>query len=252
LAACGVGESARYFARTSRRTQPGSQRWAGRRQAAAADRYRQGDCEYGNEFLASKVGDQRNQFPPEQAQSVVAEIFRGPACGRDSRIFVPLCGKSLDVDWLLSNGHRVAGAELSELAVAQLFANLELEPSVEDIGGLRRYTAGNLEVFVGNIFDLSRELLGPVDATYDRAALVALPAAVRARYAAQLRAITNDAPQLLICFEYDQSVLAGPPFSVTGDEVNRCYGGGYAGVDVPGGLKGKCAASEVVWLLQHT
>ncbi len=27
--------------------------------------------------------------------------------------------------------------------------------------------------------------------------------------------------------QYDQSVLAGPPFSVTGDEVNRCYGGGY-------------------------
>ena len=51
-------------------------------------------------------------------------------------------------------------------------------------------------------------------------------------------------------------MLAGPPFSVTGGEVNRCYGGDYrltrlAVVDVPGGLKGKCAASEVVWLLQN-
>lgn len=207
-------------------------------------------------FWHQKWATNEINFHQSKPNPLLLKYFEALHCGRDSRIFVPLCGKSLDVDWLLSNGHRVAGAELSELAVAQLFANLELKPSVEDIGGLRRYTAGNLEVFVGNIFDLSRELLGPVDATYDRAALVALPAAVRARYAAQLRAITNDAPQLLICFEYDQSVLAGPPFSVTGGEVNRCYGGGYrltrlAVVDVPGGLKGKCAVSEVVWLLQN-
>jgi len=196
-------------------------------------------------------------FHQSKPNPLLLKYFDALDCKNDSRIFVPLCGKSLDVNWLLANGHRVAGVELSELAVTQLFAGLDRKPGVEDIGGLRRYTAGNLEVLVGNIFDVSRDLLGPVDAIYDRAALVALPDALRARYAAHLRQITNAAPQLLICYEYDQSVLAGPPFSVNGDEVNRCYGGGYrltrlAGVDVPGGLKGKCAASEVVWLLQNT
>jgi thiopurine S-methyltransferase len=196
-------------------------------------------------------------FHQGKTNPLLLKYFDALHCGNDSRIFVPLCGKSLDVNWLLAKGHRVAGVELSELAVTQLLAGLDRKPGVEDIGGLRRYTAGDLEVLVGNIFDVSRDLLGPVDAVYDRAALVALPEAVRARYAAHLRQITNAAPQLLICYEYDQSLLAGPPFSVTGDEVARCYGGGYrltrlASVDVPGGLKGKCAASEVVWLLQNT
>jgi thiopurine S-methyltransferase len=195
-------------------------------------------------------------FHQSKPNPLLLKYFDALQCEANSRIFVPLCGKSLDVNWLLANGHRVAGVELSELAVAQLFGNLELKPGVEDLGVLRRFAAGNLEVLVGNIFDLSLDLLGPVDAIYDRAALVALPDAVRTRYAAHLRAITNGAPQLLICYEYDQSLLAGPPFSVTADEVKRCYGGGYrltrlAGVDVPGGLKGKCAASEVVWLLQN-
>lgn len=38
-----------------------------------------------------------------------------------SRIFVPLCGKTLDIPWLLSKGYEVVAAELSHLAIIQLF-----------------------------------------------------------------------------------------------------------------------------------
>src|SRR4051812_37476875 len=47
-----------------------------------------------------------------------------------ARIFIPLCWKTLDIGWLLSKGFRVAGAELSELAVTQLFEQLRLKPKV--------------------------------------------------------------------------------------------------------------------------
>jgi thiopurine S-methyltransferase len=79
--------------------------------------------------------------------------------------------------------------------------------------------------FVGDIFDLSRATLGPVDAIYDRAALVALPETMRNRYAAHLMEITDHAPQLLICFDYDQSLQPGPPFSISDEEVGRHYRG---------------------------
>jgi thiopurine S-methyltransferase len=90
---------------------------------------------------------------------------------------------------------------------------------------------------------------------YDRAALVALPEHMRPRYAAHLTEITNRAPQLLISYVYDQRVMDGPPFSVANEEVAQHYGHRYdvrliASTDVPGGLKGKCAATENVWLLR--
>ena len=170
------------------------------------------------------------------------------------RVFVPLCGKSLDLSWLLSRGYAVAGAELSELAVTQLFAELGIEPSISDIGKLRLFHGEKIEIFVGDIFDLSREILGPVDAVYDRAALVALPETIRPRYTAHLKTITALAPQLVIGYEYDQTVVAGPPFSVTSDELRRHYSGDYtltllARLEVPGGLKGKCPATEHIWRL---
>ncbi|MBX3302390.1 MAG: thiopurine S-methyltransferase [Nitrospira sp.] len=170
------------------------------------------------------------------------------------RVFVPLCGKSLDLGWLLSQGYAVVGAELSELAVTQLFAELGMEARISEIGKHKLFRGKRINIFVGDIFDLSREILGPVDAVYDRAALVALPEAMRARYAAHLKAITALAPQLVIGYEYDQTVVAGPPFSITADELHRHYSDGYAltplaRLEVPGGLKGKCSATEHIWRL---
>ena len=171
-----------------------------------------------------------------------------------SRVFVPLCGKSLDLGWLLSRGYAVAGAELSELAVTQLFAELGMESVISDIGKLRLFRGEKIDIFAGDLFDLSREILGSVDAAYDRAALVALPEAMRVRYTAHLKTITALAPQLIIGYEYDQTVVAGPPFSVTSEELHRHYNDSYtltplARVEVPNGLKGKCPATEHIWRL---
>jgi thiopurine S-methyltransferase len=172
-----------------------------------------------------------------------------------SRIFLPLCGKTTDFSWLLAAGYRVAGAELSRIAIDALFDELGVTPTIEQAGALLRYRAPAIDIFVGNIFDVSASLLEPVDAIYDRAALVALPETMRTRYAAHLQAISGGAPQLLVSFEYDQRAIDGPPFSIDGDEVARLYAGAYRlenvdTVEVAGGLKGQVPAVERVWLLQ--
>jgi len=171
-----------------------------------------------------------------------------------ARIFLPLCGKTLDIGWLLGQGYRVAGAELSELAIQQLFEELGVAPTVVELRALKRYSADGIDIFVGDIFELDAEALGAIDAIYDRAALVALPPDMRDRYTAHLRAITGDAPQLLLTFEYDQSVMPGPPFSIPNDEVQDHYAKTYdvtmmASHDVPGGIKGLAPAMETIWLL---
>lgn len=173
-----------------------------------------------------------------------------------SRVLVPLCGKTLDIHWLLARGHRVVGVELSEQAVIELFEELGQSPTISPQGALQRYSAPGLDVFVGDFFALTREQLGPVDAVYDRAALVALPEAMRHDYAAQLLALSASAPQLLICFEYEQSLLPGPPFAVDEAELRQHYGAELAldllqRVDVPGGLKGRVPAADVAWRLSR-
>ena len=99
-------------------------------------------------------------------------------------------------------------------------------------------------------------MLGPVNAIYDRAALVALPEEMRNRYTTHLTEITDKAPQLLVSYEYDQNLMAGPPFSISKEEVNQHYRDSYdltliVSTNIPGGLKGKCPAKENVWLLKN-
>ena len=193
-------------------------------------------------------------FHESKVNPLLVEYFDQLSLPAGSRIFVPLCGKTIDIHWLRSRGHRVAGAELSELAVQQLFMELGITPSCAVIGQVTRYSAAGIDIFQGDIFDLSRGDLGAVDGLYDRGALVALPEPLRRRYARHLAAITDRAMQLPIGITYEQELLAGPPFSVNGAEVQRLYGGAYdlhalGSAAVVGGLKGKCPAADQAWLL---
>jgi thiopurine S-methyltransferase len=206
------------------------------------------------EFWQKKWEKNEIAFHQREPNPLLVHHFDELALPDGSRLFLPLCGKTLDIHWLLARGHRVAGAELSQLAIDQLFAELGVKPTVAKVGALDCYSAPNIDVFVGDFFALAREQLGPVDAVYDRAALVALPAPMRARYVMHLVALTNRAPQLLIAYVYDQSLVDGPPFSVSDMEVRRHYDHHYglhrlAAVDVAGGLKGRFPASEHVWLM---
>ena len=194
-------------------------------------------------------------FHESKANPVLIKHVNELSLAKGSRVFVPLCGKTRDISWLLSKGYRVAGAELSQIAIEQLFMELGLQPEISTVGEVELWSANRVDIFVGDIFALSRKMLGPVDTIYDRAALVAFPEDMRNRYTAHLTGITHKAPQLLICYDYDQSLMQGPPFSIRNEEVHRHYADNYevtlmASTDVPGGLKGKCAAKENVWRLR--
>jgi thiopurine S-methyltransferase len=142
-----------------------------------------------------------------------------------AHIFVPLCGKTRDIGWLRSQGHRVSGVELSPRAVEQLFRDLGEEPTVTAEGALTRYETRAITVYAGDIFDMAARHLGPVDAVYDRAALLALPPPVRRRYAAHVTAITAAAPQLLLSFQDGRAPDDGPPYPVPPEEIAAIYPG---------------------------
>lgn len=209
-----------------------------------------------HEFWHEKWETNEIGFHQPDANPMMVHHFPTLSLAQNSRVFLPLCGKSLDIHWVLAQGYKVVGAELSEIAIRQLFDDLNLESEISEAGSLKLFSAPDIDIYVGDFFDLTPEVLGPVDAVYDRAALVAFPTDIRTRYAHHLSDLTSRAPQLLLCFEYDQTVMSGPPFSIADSEVQRLYEERFtinrlADREVPGGLKGVCPAIEVAWHLKE-
>ena len=204
-------------------------------------------------FWHQKWNDNNIGFHEQKPNDFLTGNFGRLKLAHNTRIFLPLCGKTLDIAWILSKGYKIVGAELSPLAIEQLFETLKLTPKITDIGNLQLFSAPNIDIFVGDIFDVSSKMLGKIDAVYDRAALVALPQDMRSRYTQHLMKITNNAAQLLVCFEYDQSLTQGPPFSIDEAEIRKHYAPYYAlnlvdSRDMGGMVRGISIGNENVWL----
>jgi thiopurine S-methyltransferase len=134
------------------------------------------------------------------------------------RVLVPLCGKTPDLLWLEAQGNEVVGVELSEIAVEAFFEENALahEAVDGDLPGWRA-TDRNLTIYCGDFFDFRSD---PFDAHYDRGALIALTPELRARYSRHVSSLlSDDAFQLVITIDYDQSVCDGPPFALSGEEI---------------------------------
>ena len=143
-----------------------------------------------------------------------------------AHIFVPLCGKSIDMHWLLAQGFNVIGVEVSSLACEEFFADFAIEYSKQKQGGFTRYTSltPGVILYCGDFFALPRQYLSNVSAVYDRAALIALPVVKRKVYVEHLLAIIPKHTKILmITLDYEQSTMSGPPFAVPNSEINDLF-----------------------------
>jgi thiopurine S-methyltransferase len=141
-----------------------------------------------------------------------------------SQVLVPLCGKSLDLLWLHQQGHKVLGVEVSDLAVTQFFSENGLTFNKSKQDNFHYWEAENLAILQGDFFNLTADHLQDIQGVFDRASLVALPIELRQKYARHLTSILpGKARILLITFEYDQSQMNGPPFSVNEAEIQTLY-----------------------------
>ena len=142
-------------------------------------------------------------------------------------VLVPLCGKTIDMVWLASQGLEVHGVELYAGAVEAFFAENKFEPVQKtQSSNFTEYSHKNIRVSCGDFFKLNEQRF--YDFVYDRAALVALPESMRGDYARVIaRALKKGGQCLLIVYEYDQRQMEGPPFSVTSQEIQQLYGNDF-------------------------
>ncbi|ENW95522.1 thiopurine S-methyltransferase [Acinetobacter sp. NIPH 298] len=200
-----------------------------------------------NKWKTNSIG-----FHQNQPHTLLTKYFPYLNLAKGATIFVPLCGKSLDINWLIEQGYHVIGIDLSPIAIQDLILDLGLTFQEAKIGHLTHFQHTQIDLFVGDFFALTAAQIGKIDAIYDRAALIALPDQMRTSYTQHLLKITNQAPQLLISLDYDQKLLAGPPFSVPEYELVAHYASYY---DIKllasntENLKGKLTAYEHAWCL---
>lgn len=142
-----------------------------------------------------------------------------------ARVLVPLCGKSVDLGWLADRGLRPVGVEISPEAVGALFAERGVEaPRRRRAGALEHWSGGGMEAFCGDFFALDADTLGPVDAFWDRAALIAVPRPGRPAYAGRCAALAAPGTAgLLATMTYDPASMAGPPYPVPAAEVEALF-----------------------------
>ncbi len=141
-----------------------------------------------------------------------------------NRVFVPLCGKSLDLLWLAKQGHEVIGVELSPVAVKSFFRENKMTPSKQKIGAFTRWRHGKISILCGDYFSLTLKDLGAVDMVYDRAALTALPEDVRRHYVTHLKKLLPHNAKMLLLTAEDVDPMASPMQApAVDDELMRLF-----------------------------
>ena len=141
-----------------------------------------------------------------------------------NKVFFPLCGKSLDMIYLLNKGFSIIGGELSEIGIKQFFHENELDFTITQVGEFDLYSAKNIEIYCGDFFSLSSKHLSDVKAVFDRKSLIALDQNLRQKYVKHLNDIISLGVRiLLITLHYPQHQMSGPPFSVEKSEVEALF-----------------------------
>ena len=164
-------------------------------------------------------------FHQDEVHPFLVEQFTKLLTAGDSTVFVPLCGKSLDM-YFLAEHMQVIGNELSQIACHDFFSEQKLDYTQWQQGNFTGYSHQNISLLQGDFFQLTLQDIGDVDWIYDRAALIAMPPKMQQDYVAALSQFTNaNTKLLLITLEFPDHELSGPPFPITHQKVTELFSG---------------------------
>lgn len=176
------------------------------------------------DFWQARWDEGRIGFHQEEVNPYLERYWPGLGAASGATVLVPLCGKSRDMLWLRDLGHAVIGVEIVPRAVEAFFAENNITATQQPYGAFTLWEGEGIKIFQGDFFALGAAEVAGIGAVYDRASLIALPPAMRQRYADHLRAILPDKMSvLLVTMDYEQAEMDGPPFAVTEHEVAALY-----------------------------
>jgi len=116
------------------------------------------------DFWLERWQREETGFHEGVANAYLTQFWQELRLAKGGRVFVPLCGKSMDMKWLREQGYPVTGVELSSIAVQAFFRENGYIANAYTSGKFERYDANEISIFCGDFFDLSRDDLAMVSA----------------------------------------------------------------------------------------
>lgn len=168
----------------------------------------------------NSIGFHQNELHP-----FLEEVLKPMLSADDKSVFVPLCGKSLDMIWL-AEYMQVVGSELSDIACRDFFIDKKLQPSVNVEGDFCIYQYSDITLYQGDFFALDASRFDTFDWIYDRAALIALPKEMQQLYVNHLTSfIKKNTRLILVSLEFPEEEMSGPPFPIFESNILRLFKG---------------------------
>ena len=176
------------------------------------------------EFWEQRWKEKQTGFHLEVVNPRLVQYWDALSVAQVATVFIPLCGKSLDIIWLASQGYNVIGVECSRIALQDFFDENKLSYQRGRANDFSAYTSNNIHLLQGDYFSLNSEIVKEVSVVYDRASLVAMPVEMRQYYVdKQNEILPENVKILLVTLEYNQALMSGPPFSVSQHDVMSLY-----------------------------
>ncbi|XP_045110615.1 probable thiopurine S-methyltransferase isoform X2 [Portunus trituberculatus] len=146
----------------------------------------------------------------------------------ERRILVPLCGKTVDIEWLYREGHTVVGIEGIEQPIVEFFSERNLPYTTDHLTWAKVFKTEDdrLRMYCCDIFKMDMESLGKFDAIWDRGSLVAIYEEDREKYAQMIKALlAPDFRYMISATQYTPNEgFSGPPRNIPTALLEKLFG----------------------------
>ncbi|CAK8673503.1 unnamed protein product [Clavelina lepadiformis] len=145
-----------------------------------------------------------------------------------STVYVPLCGKTLDLIYLADEGHNVIGSECAEVGILQFFDDnkIKYERSLHPTAPFEVFKGidKTITIYKGDFFQLDSVVMGRVDAIWDRGSFGAIHPSQQMKYGKIIHDIIKENGKYLLCTLRYEGVRTGNPYSVSENDVQVSFG----------------------------
>jgi thiopurine S-methyltransferase len=148
-----------------------------------------------NRYKNNKIEWHINEINPmllKHLRTLIPTSAEEPKTVSNSKkIFLPLCGKTKDIPFLLSLGLEVFGVESVASAIVELGEENGLDIKFDPINSIYHTADGRLQIYCGDFFTCPIEKFGPFDCVWDRGSFIAIDYPLRELYVDVMKRALN-------------------------------------------------------------
>jgi len=168
----------------------------------------------------------------EKARTEILDLMKSNVTDFTGKVFVPLCGASLDMIWLAEEGLQVVGVEVSRLAIDKFYQEIYVKDDykITESSTTTIHKAGNITIYEADLYNCEELTNEPAfDLIFDRASLIAINWEDREKYIdLMMRLLGKNISKMsyfLQGMDYNKGEHLGPPHIFNEVSCQHYFGG---------------------------